>query len=493
MMHRLGTVLSPLSSALATPALGLVALGALVGRGEAQRNVLLVIADDLGVDRLASYGLGQGLPPTPTVDALAASGVTFRNCWANPVCSPTRATIQTGRYSFRTGVGNALPFGPPLAQEERTLPEALAELGLPHRSALVGKWHLGGGPLTQGDSLDPNLQGYEHFAGALGGAFAGPFGYELWPRTVDGVTNLSRTYATTQTVDDALAWVDGVAEPWFLTVSFHAPHTPFHAPPAELHGQELPDADPCEQPIPFHDAMVEAFDRELGRLLDTLGDEVLANTVVLLVGDNGTTADVAQPPLLPERSKGTLYQGGIRVPLIVSGPDVVLPGRESLALVNTTDLFATVVELAGGDVAELSGGAPEDTLSLVGVLTSALGGGLRTHTYAELFTGMAGEQGAQAAGEDLDLGGFDPVDVLASGLADTSGGCILGGVRPTPGQTLRDARYKLVRLEPGRDELYDLWTDPDEEVDLLRDGEFDPAALSAYLELQAALVELTGG
>jgi arylsulfatase A-like enzyme len=135
----------------------------------AQSNVLLVIADDLGTDKLASYSPAgeQPLPATPTLDALAASGVSFDNAWACPVCSPTRATILTGRYPFRHGVKFALPGSQALALEEITIPEVLdlAQIqgGPDVASGAIGKWHLQG--TAVGGVDHPNLQGFDHYEG----------------------------------------------------------------------------------------------------------------------------------------------------------------------------------------------------------------------------------------------------------------------------------------------------------------------------------------
>ncbi|MEM7200445.1 MAG: sulfatase-like hydrolase/transferase [Planctomycetota bacterium] len=459
--------------------LALALLGA--AQAPAQGNVLLVIADDLGTDKLLSYGARRP-PATPRLDALAAGGLQFEQCWANPVCSPTRATIQTGRYSFRTGVGTAIPGGPPLDQAERTLAEALAESGAPHATALLGKWHLGGGLASTTESLDPNRQGYAHFAGLLAGAFAGPFNYERWPRTEDGATTLSRDYATSVNVDDALAWIDDQSGPWFACVSFNAPHTPFHAPPAALHGLTLPPGRPCDRPLPFYKAMVEAMDAEVGRLLDSLDPDVAAATTVIFVADNGTTGDVVSPPLHPDQAKGSLYQGGIRVPLIIAGRGVAAAGRRVSALVNTTDLFVTILQLCGVDPAQLRGGAPADSVSLMPYLRDPTAKAQREHAFAEVFVGTSSTAASATPTGSLQSGS------PPTGSADA--GCLIAGAVITSGKTIRNATHKLLRFADGREELYDLTNDPRERTDLLVGGGLQPAAQAAYDDLDAALQQL---
>ena len=175
-------------------------LGALLPLGAAaQQNVLIVIADDLGVDQLRVYDAGDDAPSTPTINALASQGVVFRNAWANPICSPSRAALQTGRHGFRTGVGWLIDSDlPALPLAEITLPELLdrgTDSGWEH--ALIGKWHLGNGNV--GGNLNPNLQGYDHFSGTLGNFTSNGqnWSYTNWLKVVDGAESISNVYATT--------------------------------------------------------------------------------------------------------------------------------------------------------------------------------------------------------------------------------------------------------------------------------------------------------
>jgi arylsulfatase A-like enzyme len=435
----------------------------------------VIIADDVGTDKVGCYGTSSA-PPTPVLDGLAADGVRFENCWANPLCSPTRATLQTGRYSFRTGVGTALPFGPPLSLAERTLPEALSALDAEHATAAIGKWHLGGSLLLELGELNPNLQGYGHFAGVLAGAFVEPFSYDFWPRTVDGETAVSTTYATTANVDDALAWIGGQEGPWFLYLAFNSAHTPFHAPPAALHTQDLAHVEPCLDPVPFHNAMVQSLDTEIGRLLASLPPATSAATHVIFLGDNGTTGDVVLPPADPEHGKGSLYQGGVRVPLIVRGPSVVLPGRVETSLVNTSDLFTTVLELCGVDPAGLPGGAPPDSVSLAPYLREPFVESQRSHVFAEVFHGHLAKTAILAG--------------AAAKASSASVGCDAGGAVLSSGKAIRNSTHKLIRFDSGREELYNLILDPAETFDLLQLDTLPPLGAAAYAELSGELEAL---
>ncbi|MFT7677268.1 MAG: arylsulfatase A-like enzyme, partial [Planctomycetota bacterium] len=267
-----------------------------------QPNILVVVLDDVGVDSVGVYAEGTDPAPTPIFDSLAQSGVLFRNAWANPICSPSRAEILTGRYGFRTGVGHIVGANSwALALSELTIPEVLARNpALGYRSAAFGKWHLSSN-LVGGGDLGPNLQGFEHFAGTWGNIDPGTESYYAYEKLVDGQRAPATGYATTEVVDDALAWIQGSADPWFCYVAFQAPHDPFHAPPAHLHTQDaqINGLDPRFFPRPFYLAMLEAADTEMGRLLAGIGAD-LANTHVIVLGDNGTPREASIAPFEPE-------------------------------------------------------------------------------------------------------------------------------------------------------------------------------------------------
>lgn len=423
----------------------LVFAALLAGAASAQTtNTLLLIADDVGIDGIGAYGAVANPPPTPNLDQLARGGVLFRNALANPLCSPTRASVYTGRYPFRTGVGTALaPGAQGLRLSERTLPEILDANGTRH--ALIGKWHLG-------DAIGadaPNQHGFGHFAGTLGPQVSN---YFSWPKTTNGTTATSTTYATTDLVNEALAWMGTQTQSFVCVVAFQSAHTPLHAPPAALHTQNLAGLNPGTTPLPFFKAMVEAMDREIGRLLTSLPPTVLANTNVIFMGDNGTMRSVTQAPLDPLHAKGTLYEGGTRVPLLVSGPIVAAPGREVSALVDPTDLFATVCELQGLDArAQVPASVALDSISFVPHLRSASAPLVRPVAHVEVFPGTGA------------------------------------------GHAVRDARWKLIRFSGAnaRDELFDLAADPYEQVNLY-DGSLTPEQQTAYEDLRLAAARLRG-
>lgn len=352
--------------------------------GREPTNVLILLADDLGVDNVGAYGLGSDLPPTPNLDALAAEGVRFTNAWSQPICSPTRATIQTGRLGFRTTIGSGIstttPGEPALPLSEITIPEMLNQgTGGIWSHAAIGKWHLGSDLV--GGEFAPNLAGYDHYEGNLEADLSGAWSYFNWQKTIDGVTQVTTKYATTDAVDSALAWIQTHTEPWFCYVAFNAPHSPWHAPPANLHTQDL--SNPTNRDL--YRAMVEALDTEIGRLLASIPKPVLRRTLVIFLGDNGTDAKVTVPPFVPSHAKTTLYQGGVNVPLIVTGPQVAGPGVSN-ALVHTADLFATVAAVAGVNLETQFPGVTFDSISLLPYLQNPSFPSQRAWVVSELFT-----------------------------------------------------------------------------------------------------------
>ena len=433
------------------PLLALVGSQALAASpsADAHPNILLIVADDVGVDQSACYDApAVDRAPQPNLENLCRNAVAFNRAWANPYCSPTRAGLLTGRYSFRTGVGEPLGRGGPgPSLDEYTLPQALDAVGTGYTHAVFGKWHLSDD--DNGGNDHPNLAGFDHFAGAMAGQVEDFWG---WTRVEDGVEEWVTDYATSRTVDDALSWIGAQEGPWFAQVSFHAPHWPLHLPPLDLHSYDDLSGDPAdiaEQPELYYQAMLEAMDTELGRMLEGIGPEVLRNTVIIYVGDNGTQENVNQGAFAADHAKGTLYQGGVHVPLFVTGRGVVGGGRRVPHLVNTVDLFATVLELAGGEPElALPEGVVTDSVSIVPYLADRRAPARRDWVLAEVF------------GPNVDTG--------------------------KAGQAIYDGQHKLLRFGDGNEELYDLRADPDEAANLL-DGELSVPAARAWVQLSSQL------
>ncbi len=356
------------------------------------RNVLIIVADDLGTDKVGAYGEHPDAPQTPNIDALAGRGVLFRNAYAHPYGAATRASIMTGRYARRVGIGD-LNLAASLIQlplVEIALPEMLGESPLDWDTAALGKWNLAGSNSEQ--FMDhPLAQGFRTHRGAHANLTAMILGaeqertYEYWEKAIDGVVDISTVYATTDTTDDAIAEVTTMPSPWLAYVAYNAPHVPVHLPPGEL----KPDwVDEDSEDHVKYDAAIWALDLEIGRLFSEMGPDLLDQTTVIFIADNGSDGDFVRPPLNEGHAKTTSFEGGINVPLIVAGPWVAHPGSESQAIVQDIDIFATVAEIASVNVRELlredESPAPIDGRSLLPLLRDP-SGEIRDFAYTERF------------------------------------------------------------------------------------------------------------
>lgn len=417
---------------------------------ERPTNVLVLVLDDVGTDQLSCYAEHPEAPATPQLDRLADWGVRFTNAYSAPVCSPARAALLTGRSGRRTGVGDIVsPTGRfAVADAERFLPERLP----PEWSTLAaGKWHLAGtaAPDWASHALRQGFSAQRGTPGNLGDRYGdsdGRLGYTRWEQLDDGELTVSEGYATTRTVDDTLAWVEGASEPWLAVVSFHAAHGPYEPPPDSLLDGAGVDAD---APVPErYAAIVRAMDAEIGRLVDALPAEVLQRTMIVALGDNGTPGEAVLPPWDGTAAKGTLLEGGVGVPLIIAGAGVSQPGRTSDALAHVLDILPTVLEGVGEELPD-----DLDGVSLVPVLADPAAA---------------------------------PRDVVISEMFGPNG-------RPpyaAEGFAVRDARYKLYELrlpgEPVDTRLFDLRGRTDDGPDLL-DGPLDAEAEAALERLRAEL------
>jgi len=264
-----------------------------------------------------------------------------------------------------------------------------------------------------------------------------------------------------QAIADADGDIDAVdirsilREPWFLYLAFNAAHEPFHAPPAYLHSYAL-NGDPNDTPFEHVCATIEALDTEIGRLLNGIDPAVLANTTILLMGDNGSVGAVIEPPW-HGAGKGSLSESGVRVPLIVSGRGVTAPGRESSALVQVVDVFATVAELFEVDVgAAMPDARPIDSISFAPILRDPGAVGARSRVYCDAFT----------------PNGFGPYDSRK--------------------RMLGDGRWKVIETSGAPDRFYDLSTGLIDSEDLLLEPPLTPEQQAAYDALKLELQTFAG-
>lgn len=344
-------------------------------RADSSPNILLIYADDLGYGDLGSFG--HPVIKTPNIDRLAAAGMRLTNYYApSALCSPSRAGLLTGRTPYRTGIKSWIPEGTGiyLHDEEVTLAEVLQDAG--YATAIIGKWHLNA-DLGSADEPQPLDQGFDYFYGH--NAFQVP--------TNRNPTNIYRNgelldtqigYTADLYADEAIAWLKQrpTGKPFFLYLSMAEPHTTFENPPAYnamyadyTNGEIVPipsglDRIPVETLIPRgpgeYYANISYMDAQLGRVLnelDALG--VTENTLVVFTSDNGpvTSQWIQWFEVNAHGSTGGLrgrkhylYDGGIKVPAVVSWPGHIDAGSTSDEAVIAMDLFVTLASAAGGAI-----------------------------------------------------------------------------------------------------------------------------------------------
>ncbi len=331
----------------------------LPGSVERPANILMIMIDDLGWTDLRVQG--NELLETPVIDRLAADGMRFTDSYsAAPVCSPTRAAIMTGQSPARLAITNHITgdqrqFEPDdavmhaaemnnhLALDYVTLAERLGEAG--YANAFLGKWHISGidDEMTSSEpGRRPDRQGFDINVG--GTSFGGPRSYFDPYRNPTIVDRREGEYLTDRLADEAISFIhEHQDQPFFVALWPYTVHWPMEAP------QELIDkyADRTGLVDTRYGAMIEAMDTAIGRVLDALEASGLAeDTLVIFTSDNGAYGGVTD--LSPLRAaKGHLYEGGIRVPLIVRWPGRVEAGTVSSVPVISMDFFPTILDAAG--------------------------------------------------------------------------------------------------------------------------------------------------
>jgi arylsulfatase A-like enzyme len=351
-------------------------------------NVVFILADDLGWSDLGCYG--ADLHETPHIDRLAQEGMRFTQAYAMPVCSPTRASILTGRHAARLhltiwregalGVPRDRQLVPPstvadLPGSEVTVAEVLKSAG--YLTFHVGKWHLGDAahsPETQG--FDLNLGGTHWGAPATYFyPFRGPSGSSGEFRYVPGLLGKPGDYLTDRFTDEALKLMDYAGDrPFFLNLWYHCPHTPVEGKQKLVEHYRAKLKPGFRHQNPGYAAMIQTLDDNVGRILKGIDQRGLADhTLVIFASDNGgyvnTNRGLRVTDNSPLRSgKGSLYEGGIRVPLIVRLPGLTARGQTCDEPVLCTDFFPTITELCAGGRAQPAPAGPLDGVSLVPLL-----------------------------------------------------------------------------------------------------------------------------
>jgi arylsulfatase A-like enzyme len=387
-------------------------------------SVILILMDDMGWRDVGFTG--NAFTETPHIDSLARKGLVFRQAYASaPNCAPTRACLMSGQYTPRHGIYTVVdprqPAGSPwhkltAARSESDLPTGVVTIAESLQSAgyatgFFGMWNLGrgrSGPVT------PGGQGFETV---------------VFPETIqfgkDAYFDADGNYLSDRLTDELLAFVEkNTDRPFFAYFADHAVHAPYDPKPDLLEKYEkkaMRGNDRRDDPA--HAATVEAVDQNVGRIVAALERMKLTDdTIVIFTSDNGGTPQFTAPL---RGSKGELYEGGIRVPLVVCWPGLARPGSTCDEPVSSVDLYPTLLELAGVNRPE---GQTLDGVSLV-----------------PAFRGAA---------------------ALARPRLFWHFPCYVG--RATPASAVREGDFKLIEFfeDGGHVELYNLGTDPNEERNL---------------------------
>lgn len=315
----------------------------LVLRAEPPRpNILFIVADDMGYADAGFMGATQ--TRTPRLDALAKAGAVLKSHYVQPVCSPTRSTIMTGRHVFRTGVYTIVrpgaEWGLPLA--ERTLPQALREAG--YETAIVGKWHLG----EFKPEYLPTRRGFEHQYGHWFGAI------DYFTHKRDNVVDWHRNdepcadegYSTHLLAKEAVRLVREKKDerPLFLYMPFNAVHGPHQVP-----ARYTEPFDKLSGTRKIYAGMLAAMDEAIGQVVDALEQrKMLTNTLVVFTSDNGGPGPGKVTDNGPLRAgKGTIYEGGLRGCAFASWPGRIPAGQRIDEPLHAVDWYPTLLKLAG--------------------------------------------------------------------------------------------------------------------------------------------------
>ena len=467
--------------------LGAGCLSAPPGSRPGKLNFVFILVDDLGYMDIGVYN-PKTFYETPNVDRLAAGGMRFTNGYAaNPVCSPTRYSIQTGKYPSRVDATNYFagrrggrfkpaPLNDRMSLEEVTIAEALKKAG--YATFFAGKWHLG-----PTEEFWPEHQGYDINKGGQKsgsppgrGRYFSPYGN---PRLEDGPKG---EYLTHRLATETTRFIESRKDvPFLAFLAFYTVHNPMMAPKdlvakyrakaEKISGAEFGDEEQVFgkrarkvrilQKHATYAAMVESMDRAVGKILGKLKELGLdKKTVVMFMSDNGglSTSEGLPTSNLPLRGgKGWLYEGGIREPYIVKWPGVTRPGSTSDTPVISTDFYPTILEIAG---LPLNPGHHKDGVSLVPLLKGSEG--LKRDALYWHYPHYSNQ----------------------------------GGI---PGGAIRMGDFKLIeRFEDGRTHLYNLTNDIGERNDLAAKMEDKVAAMRKklhawYREVDAKFLQEKGG
>ena len=339
-------------------------------------NIVYIVADDLGWKDVGFNGCTD--IKTPNLDRLAETGVRFTQFYAQPMCTPTRAALLTGRYPFRYGlqtivIPSVSTYG--LATDEWLLPQALKDAG--YQTAIIGKWHLGHGD----KKYWPKQRGFDYQYGPLIGELDyfthEEHGAVDWYRNNKVVKE--KGYTTTLLGDDAVKYINerDAATPFFLYLTFNAPHTPYQATQEYIDRYKSIE-DPTRR---IYAAMVTCLDDEIGRVVAALDKKGVRNsTLIIFQSDNGGTRNAMFTGVMTDVSKikipcdngpyrdgkGMLYEGGTRVCALANWPGHIPAGVTVNEMIHVVDLYPTLAKLTGASTGKCK---PLDGLDVWGTIS----------------------------------------------------------------------------------------------------------------------------
>lgn len=397
---------------------------------ELPKSALIIIMDDVG---LKDFEKVSDLGGTPTMDALAAQGIYFTAAYANATCSVTRRSLFFGKYNAHD-TGPQCPADPIPGDLPQTSETSIAELLAPEaNTAVLGKWHLGESPSGGNFLCAPLEHGFDYWLAGTVPGVCGVSGYTTWTRVDHCASTLSTTYEPQVLTGTFVpGWTSQNGTERLCVVAMQLPHAPFHSPPQSYLPPGWPSPGLIAPDLSKYRAMIAACDVSVKKMLG-FGDVPpivnLATTLVIIVGDNGPPGQIQ-----PEKGKGTTFERGIHVPMIILGGPVVAGGRTCPELVHVVDIYATIGEWMG------SGVPAGDGVSLLPII--------KNETHAPPHASIV-------CGSNIDN------DV-----------CV------------RTDHLKLRRTDSGPEELYDLTTDPQELTSVLGDPAYatDQAILQAELD-----------
>jgi arylsulfatase A-like enzyme len=344
---------------------------------ETKPNIIHIVADDLGWKDVGFNGCTD--IKTPNLDALAAGGAKLTQFYVQPMCTPTRAALMTGRYPFRYGLQTAVipsvsAYG--LDTTEWLMPQCLKEAG--YKTAIIGKWHLG----HADKKYWPKQRGFDYQYGAMIGELDyfthEEHGVLDWYRDNEPVRE--KGYTTTLIGNDAVKYINAqtAANPFYLYLTFNAPHTPYQAPQEYI--DRYPNiADPTRR---TYAGMVTCLDDEIGHVMAALDKKGLRdNTLVLFHSDNGGTKNAMFAGVMADMSKvkipcdngpyrdgkGSLFEGATRVCAFANWPGHIKPGTVD-GLIHAVDIYPTLAALAGASTAKCK---PLDGLNVWNTIAEA--------------------------------------------------------------------------------------------------------------------------